>query len=111
MQKKVGLMTMMKFAPLPFIATFAFYQAFSPSSALINNHRFKMGMNFDCHAADGSYYMGMDHITAGLCYFTLCYHKLWIPAAAFAAFDLVYYGPMSLGGPVSGAAGALALVV
>ena len=110
MQKKVGLMTMMKFTPLPFIGALAFYQAFSPAYGFANP-KFKMGLNFDNHAADSSYYMGMDQVTAGLCYFTLFYHKLWIPAAVFAAFDTVYYGPMSLGGPISGAAGALALVV
>ena len=59
MQKKVGLMTMMKFAPLPFIGALAFYQAFSPAYGFANP-KFKMGLNFDNHAADSSYYMGAD---------------------------------------------------
>jgi hypothetical protein len=37
----------------------------------------------------------------------LCYHRYWLPALAIATFDVLYYGPASLGGPFAGFAGAL----
>ena len=113
MQKKVGLLTMMKFAPMPFIATLAFYQAFPPNkeNAMFANRRFKFGLdklNIDNHGSN--YYMGADSVSAGIFYFTLFYHKAWLLGGAIAAWDTIYYGPMSLGGPLSAATGALVLL-
>ena len=113
MQRKVGLLTMMKFAPMPFLATFAFYQAFPPNAekALVANRRFKLGLDklrLDSHT--DKFYMGADSVTAGLVYFTVFYHKAWLVGAGFIALDTIYYGPMYLGGPLSAAAGALVLL-
>lgn len=62
---------------------------------------------WDSFAEDGSYTMGADQMVQSLFYFTLCYHRYWLPALGIAAFDVLYYGPASLGGPFAGFAGAL----
>ena len=64
-------------------------------------------MKFDSFADDGSYYMGADQMAQALCYFTLMYHRYYMIALPFMAFDFLYYGPATLGGLFAGAVGAL----
>lgn len=50
-------------------------------------------------------------LMAGTClYACLFSHGLWIPGAAFAAFDLAYYGPQGIAMPTAAAIGALTLL-
>lgn len=51
--------------------------------------------------------MGADQMAQALCYFALMYHRYWYLAFGFIAFDVLYYGPSTLGGPIAGAVGAL----
>lgn len=62
---------------------------------------------FDSYADDGSYYMGADQVAQSLIYFTLLYHRMWLVALPCMAFDLLYYGPATLGGLAAPIAGAL----
>jgi hypothetical protein len=64
-------------------------------------------MKFDSNANDGSYTMGADQMAQALCYFTLLYHRYWMIALPLMAFDTLYYGPSTLGGPAAAITGAL----
>lgn len=39
-------------------------------------------------------------------YMALLYHRQWLIALPCMAFDLLYYGPSTLGGPAAALAGA-----
>ena len=107
MHKKVGSLVMTKFFALSLFSTFIFMSAINPQSGL--NFRPLSGVfpKFDSFANDGSYYMGADQMAQALCYFALMYHRYWLLGLGFAAFDVLYYGPATLGGPIAGAVGAL----
>ena len=53
--------------------------------------------------------MGADVMAGAIAYFTLAYCGYYIPLAAFAAFDLAYYGPQILGAQSAGVIAAMAL--
>ena len=42
-----------------------------------------------------------------LIYFTLIYHRLWIVALPCMAFDVLYSGPATSGGPIAAIVGSL----
>jgi hypothetical protein len=50
--------------------------------------------------------MGADQVAQSLIYMTLLYHGYWSVSLAFMAFDVLYYGPSTLGGPLSALGGA-----
>lgn len=103
MHMKVGALTMLKFFGLSLAATIAFYQAFTPNpnAGKISLPVLRALMpGFSSHGP--LHYMGADSIASAVIYFTLMYHRLFIPCLAFAAFDTLYYGPMCLGGPLAG---------
>ena len=105
---------MLKFTSMAFLGIGAFMTAFSPCPdyRLMHNVRLLGAVvpDFHCNAKDGSYYMGADQLCQSIIYFTMLYHRLWTPALVFAAFDLCYYGPMTLGGPSSAFVAAMTLL-
>jgi len=107
MHKNVGPLAMTKFFGLSLFSTFIFLSAFSPIYGTNPRPLRKLFPKFDSFADDGSYYMGADQMTQALCYFTLMYYRYWYLAFAFIAFDVMYYGPATLGGPIAGTVGAL----
>lgn len=107
MHKKVGPIAMSKFFFLSMFSSFIFISAFNPQSGLNYRPLAKLFPKWDSYADDGSYYMGSDQMCQALCYFALMYHRYWYLAFGFIAFDVLYYGPSTLGGPIAGAAGAL----
>ena len=113
MHSKAGALTMAKFTPLCFLSVMAFYTAFGPNDEhkLISNIRLIGGLipAFDCHK-NGQYYMGADGLCQGIIYFALLYHRMWAISAACMAFDLAYYGPMTMGGPFAAVVGALTIL-
>ena len=107
MNKKVGALTMTKFFGLSLLSMWMFYSAFNPESGFNVRPLRPYFPKFDAFADDGSYYMGADQMCQSLIYFTLLYHRLWVVALPCMAFDLLYYGPATLGGPSSALVGAL----
>ena len=61
-------------------------------------------------ASTKDYYMGGDQLAQSVLYFTMLYYRMWMPAMALAAFEVAYFGPMSIGGPLAGITGALTLL-
>ena len=116
MHNKVGAMTMLKFTPIALFGIMSFMTAFSPNEhyRLMPNVRLLGGvtswMNWDAIGNNNEYYMGADQLCQSIIYFTMLYHRLWTPAIGFAIFDLFYYGPMTLGGPMSAFMGAMTLL-
>ena len=107
MNQRLGPLVMTKFFALSFASSFIFLSAFNPDSGL-NVRPFKrFAPKFDSNADDGSYYMGADQMAQALIYFTLLYHRLWYVALPFMAFDVLYYGPSTIGGPAAAIVGAL----
>ena len=67
-------------------------------------------MRWDSIDSDKGRMVGAD-MMAGTCLYACCFaHGLWIPGAAFAAFDLAYYGPMGVAMPAAAAVGALTML-
>ena len=110
MQKQVGPMVMTKFFALSLFSSFVFLSAVNPQSGLNYRPLRQFIPKFDSYADDGSYYMGADQMCQALIYFTLIYHRYWMIALPFMAFDFLYYGPSTLGGLFAGAAGGLMLL-
>jgi len=100
----VSNVVLTKFFFLSLISGYTFLSALSPQSGL--NVRPLSGFlpKFDSYGSD--YTMGADQLAQSLCYFTLLYHGYWTIALPCMAFDLLYYGPSTLGGPISAVAGA-----
>ena len=61
-------------------------------------------------ASTKDYYMGGDQLAQSITVFTLLYYRMWMPAMALGAIQVAYHGPMSIGGPLAGFAGALTLL-
>lgn len=110
MHKKVGSLIMTKLFFLSLLSTSVFLSAVNPDSGLNYRPLRKIFPKFDSFADDGSYYMGADQMTQSLVYFTLIYHRYWMIALPFMAFDLLYYGPATLGGLFAGTAAGLMFV-
>lgn len=106
MQGKVGSLVMTKFFGLSFLSCWIFYSAFNPDSGFNIRPLKPFIPKFDCFADDGSYYMGADQMAQSIIYFTLLYHRMWMVALPLMAFDLLYYGPATLGGPSAALVGA-----
>lgn len=107
MHKKIGGLAMTKFFFLSLFSTYIFLSAFSPESGVNPRPLRSLFPKFDSFADDGSYYMGADQMAQALLYFALMYHRYWYLSLGFIAFDVLYYGPATLGGPIAGAVGAL----
>jgi hypothetical protein len=107
MHKKVGGLAMSKLFFLSLFSTYIFLSAFSPESGVNPRPLYGYMPSWDSFAKDGSYYMGADQMAQALCYFALMYHRYWYLSLGFIAFDVLYYGPATLGGPIAGAVGAL----
>lgn len=106
MNKKVGPLVMTKFFGLSFLSCCLFMSAFNPESGFNYRPLRPYFPKFDAFADDGSYYMGADQMAQAIIYFTIIYHRMWIVALPCMAFDLLYYGPATLGGPASALVGA-----
>ena len=108
LQGKISPLVMTKFFGLSLFVNFIFLSAANSYPQLNKLRPARAVMpKWDSFADDGSYTMGADQMVQSLFYFTLCYHRYWLPALAIASFDVLYYGPASLGGPFAGFAGAL----
>ncbi len=98
MLPRVGSLTMTKFFALSLASSYIFISAFHPQSGLNYRPLSHYFPKHDSNANDGSYYMGADQMAQSIIYFTLLYHGLWTVALPVMAFDLLYYGPSTLGG-------------
>ena len=54
--------------------------------------------------------MGADQLFQSVAYFTLLYFKAYRVFFPLLAFEIAYYGPMTMGGPLSALIGALTLL-
>ena len=112
MHNKVGALTMFKFTPLALLGILSFMTAFTPNgeySSLPNPRPLaRLFPKFDSMGKE--YYMGADQLCQSIIYFTLLYHGMWTVSLVCAGFDVLYYGPMTLGGPLSAVVGALTLL-
>lgn len=106
MHRKVGSLVMTKFFFLSLLSVSLFYSAVNPQSGLNVRPLRPYIPKFDSFADDGSYYMGADQMAQALIYWTLLYHRLWLVALPFMAFDILYYGPATTGGPAAALVGA-----
>lgn len=103
---KVGPLVLSKFFFLSIFSTWIFWSALQPELNINYRPLKKYIMNFDSFAEDGSYYQGADQIAQSIIYFTLLYHRMWTVALPLMAFDLLYYGPATIGGPGAAVVGA-----
>ena len=118
MHSKVGYLIMGKFTALSLFGTVAFMTAFNPTSdySLIPNFRVlgnSLPVKWDCngyHSKFGPYYMGADSLAGSIWYFALFYNKMWTVSLALMAFDMCYYGPQFMGGPLAAMFGAMTLL-
>ena len=58
---------------------------------------------------DGSGQVGADVLAGSVLYMIMCYHRMWLPAMAFAAFDCAWYGPQALACPATAMAMTFAM--
>jgi hypothetical protein len=107
MQSKVGSLVMTKFFFLTLFSSYIFLSACNPQTALGVHPLQPYLPKWDSNANDGTYTMGADQMAQSLMYFTLLYHRLWFVAIPFMAFDVLYMGPSTLGGPLAAVASAL----
>ena len=110
LQQRCGSFTAFKLFGLSLMASYLATVALGPTTPLSRlNMRGLMPMRFDSIDCSKGRMVGAD-LMAGTClYACLFASNLWI-AAAFAAFDLAYYGPMGLAMPAAAAVGALTLL-
>ena len=112
MQKKVGGMTLFKFFFCATLACYGTQIALGPRTYCKDMNirgAFPKSMRFDCIRDDGSM-VGADTMAASILYFACAANGLFIPMAAFAAFDVAYYGPHMLGAPAVAAVCALTML-
>ena len=107
MHSKVGSLVMTKFFALSLASSYIFLSAANPQSGTNFRLLNKFLPKWDSYADDGSFTMGADQMAQAIIYFTLLYHRMWIVALPCMAFDVLYSGPSTLGGPIAGLAGAL----
>ena len=107
---------MMKYSAMSVFGVCAFMTAFAPPDkwnpvSVMHNWRPLAAYlpKFDSNE-NHKYYMGSDQLVQSAFYFWLLSKGLWNVAFAFMAFDLAYYGPMTLGGLVTPIVGALTLL-
>lgn len=98
---------MTKFFALSLLSCYTFWSAFNPQSGLNVRPLRPFFPKFDSFADNGSFYMGADQMAQSIIYFTLLYHRMWMVALPFMAFDILYYGPATIGGPAAAVVGAL----
>jgi hypothetical protein len=103
---KLGSLVMTKFFFLSLASTFIFWSAFNPRTGFNVRPLKHIPFKMDANADNGSYYRGADQVAQSIIYFTLIYHRLWYVALPCMAFDVLYYGPQTLGGPVGALAGS-----
>lgn len=103
---KVPALKLTKFFFLTVASTFVFWSAFNPATGLNVRPLKHVPMKFDAFADDGSYYRGSDQLAQSLIYFCLIYNRMWMIALPCMAFDVLYYGPATLGGPLGAIIGS-----
>lgn len=103
---KVPALTLTKFFALSVATTFVFWSAFNPATGWNVRPLKNVPVKFDAFADDGSYYRGADQLAQSICYFCLLYNRMWLVALPFMAYDVLYYGPASLGGPLGAIIGS-----
>ena len=54
--------------------------------------------------------MGADQLAQSILYFTLFYHRYYMVGLGFMAWDFMYYGPQTMGGPLSAFIAGLTLL-
>ena len=103
---KVPALSLTKFFALSMMSTFMFWSAFNPQTGWNYRPLKHFPGKFDAFADDGSYFRGADQLAQSIIYFTLIYHRMWLITGASMAFDLLYYGPATLGGPLGAITGS-----
>ena len=100
---------MTKFFALTLLTTYGFWSAFNPQSGLnFELYKFPQLPKFDCNQK--SHYMGPDQLCQSLIYMTMFYYRYHYLALFFMGTDLLYYGPMTLGGSIAPIVAALTLL-
>ena len=56
------------------------------------------------------YFMGADQLAQSMIFLTLYYYKYWYTGIGMTALSLAYYGPMTLGGPMSAMFAAMTMI-
>ncbi len=86
-------------------SSFVFLSTFNPKSGL--NYRMfgEYVKHLDSSSKDGSYYMGADQMAQAIIYFTMLHRRLFYIAIPCMIADVLWYGPSTLGGPVSALGG------
>lgn len=97
---------MTKYFFLTMASIYIFYSALGPQTGYNVRPLKNYITKFDSYADDGSYTMGADQLAQSLCYMALLYNGYWTIALGFMTFDVLYYGPSTLGGPAAAIAGA-----
>mmetsp|Transcript_39630 Transcript_39630/g.28626 ORF Transcript_39630/g.28626 Transcript_39630/m.28626 type:complete len:132 (-) Transcript_39630:45-440(-) len=107
--KNVGSVATSKFFFLSLFMTYIFMSVFGPASGL-QNLRVPFPFKWDCFGPNNEYYMGADFMVQSAFYFLCAYHRYWLLFAGLTVFDLMYYGPVGLGGPSAAIVGAFSLI-
>jgi hypothetical protein len=103
---KLGQIKTTKFFALSLFSSYIFLSAANPQSGLNIRPLRSFIYKFDSYSDEGKYTMGSDQICQAVIYMTLLYHRQWLIALPCMAFDVLYYGPSTLGGPLAALAGA-----
>ena len=105
MHNKLGPLIMLKFTLLAFFGIIAWKSAFNPS--FMPTYRTSLP-KIDSNGS--GYYLGADQLAQSIMFFTLFYHKYWYTGLALMGLSFGYYGPMTLGGPLTGMFAAMTLI-
>lgn len=108
LQQKLGNLTAMKIFGLCLFASYAATTALGPATRTSSlNLRSMMPLRWDSIDSEKGHMVGAD-LMAGMCLYSCLFASgYWMPGVAFAAADLVYYGPMGVAMPAAAAVGAL----
>ena len=96
MQKKVGSLALIKFFGVATLACYGTQTVFGPGSVFKDlniRHYWPKSLRWDSISDDNRSMVGADIMAAAILYFWCAASGMYIPLAAFAAFDVAYYGP------------------
>ena len=111
LQQKLGPMATFKLFGLALFASYIATTVFGPATTHSKlNLRWLMPMRFDSIDTDRRRMVGAD-LMAGTCIYACIFaNGLWPVGAAFAAFDIAYYGSMGVAMPTVAALSCLTLL-
>ncbi len=111
LNSRVGSIASFKIFWLSLFAAYVATSSLGPATNLAKmNIRGLSPIRWDSIDTDRQRMVGAD-LMAGMCLYSCLFSAgLWIPGAAFAAFDVAYYGPMGIAMPSAAAIAALTLL-